>query len=59
MTHRLAERPDHGPVPVILISTRSEEDLADLIADCPTLGFIPKSELTAAAIQRLLNPAAA
>ena len=41
-------------VPVILISTRDEDDLADLIADCPSLGFVPKSELSADAIHRLL-----
>jgi DNA-binding NarL/FixJ family response regulator len=42
------------PVPVILISTRAEDDLADLIADCPVLGFVPKSELSADALYRLL-----
>jgi DNA-binding NarL/FixJ family response regulator len=42
------------PVPVILISARAEDDLADLIADCPALGFVTKSELSAKAIHRLL-----
>ncbi len=41
-------------VPVILISTRAEDDLADLISGCPVSGFVPKSELSAAAIQRVL-----
>jgi DNA-binding NarL/FixJ family response regulator len=48
----------HGrPGPVILISTRAEEDLADLIVQCPALGFIPKSDLSAAAIHGVLEAA--
>jgi DNA-binding NarL/FixJ family response regulator len=38
---------------VILISTRAEEDVTDLIADCPAAGFIPKSDLSASAILRI------
>jgi DNA-binding NarL/FixJ family response regulator len=56
LTHRLAGRPARDAVPVILISGRSEGDLIDLIADCPILGFIGKSELTATAIERLMDP---
>ena len=45
-----------GPVPpVILISTYAEEDYADLIADSPAVGFLPKAALSAAAIHRLLH----
>jgi two-component system, NarL family, nitrate/nitrite response regulator NarL len=55
LTHRLADFPTSAGVPVILISTRSEEDLTDLLAECPILGFIPKSELSAAAIRRLMG----
>lgn len=40
---------------VILISTRSEADLADLTTDIPAAGFIAKSELSAAAIRRLVS----
>jgi CheY-like chemotaxis protein len=40
---------------VILISTYAEEDLADLIEQAPVAGFLPKSELSASAIQRLLR----
>jgi DNA-binding NarL/FixJ family response regulator len=40
---------------VILISTHSEEDLADLIAESPAAGFLPKSELSADAIRRFLD----
>jgi len=39
----------------ILISTHSEADFADLIADSPAAGFLPKSELSASAIYRTLN----
>lgn len=45
---------EDGPV-VILISTRSEADFADLIADSPAAGFVPKSELSASAIERILE----
>ncbi len=40
--------------PVILISTHSAEDLEDLIAASPAVGFLPKSELGAEAILSLL-----
>ena len=45
---------DSGSV-VILISTRSEADLAPLIDGVPAAGFVPKSELSAAAIRRLVS----
>jgi DNA-binding NarL/FixJ family response regulator len=38
----------------ILISTREEADFADLIAASPAIGFLPKSDLSAAAIDQLL-----
>ena len=40
---------------VILISTHAEDDLADLIAESPAIGFLPKSELSAAAIRGMLQ----
>jgi DNA-binding NarL/FixJ family response regulator len=40
---------------LILISTQAEADFADLIAATPAAGFVPKSELSAAAIRRLLG----
>jgi RNA polymerase sigma-70 factor (ECF subfamily) len=43
--------------PCILISTHSETDYAELIADSPAIGFLGKSELSAEAIQRLLAAA--
>lgn len=42
----------------ILISTRSEQDYQDLIADSPAVGFLPKTALSAHAILDLLDDAA-
>jgi DNA-binding NarL/FixJ family response regulator len=39
----------------ILISTHGEQDYAELIAASPAIGFLPKSALSAAAIQHLLD----
>ena len=53
---RLRETP--GPVPnVILISTHDERAFAELIARSPALGFLPKTELSGAAIRRMLASA--
>ena len=40
---------------VVLISARSEEDLRDLIAESPAIGFVAKSRLSAPAILGLLG----
>jgi CheY-like chemotaxis protein len=40
---------------VILISTHPEEDLADLIAGSPAVGFLQKGELSADAVRRLVD----
>ena len=40
---------------VILISTRSAEDFADLIAGSPAAGFLTKGELSARAIRRIVD----
>lgn len=43
------------PAPsVILISTHSEQDFADMIAASPALGFVPKFALSPTAITELL-----
>jgi DNA-binding NarL/FixJ family response regulator len=39
---------------VILISTHDAEDFIELIAQSPAAGFLPKVELSATAIRRLL-----
>jgi DNA-binding NarL/FixJ family response regulator len=38
---------------VVLISTRAEEDVAELIAASPAAGFLAKTDLSAAAVCRI------
>lgn len=45
----------NGGIAVILTSTSAAADYADLIADNPAAGFLPKAELSAAAIRRILG----
>jgi len=52
----LAAMPD-APA-VVLISSRTEDDLGSLIADAPVRGFIPKAALTGAAVTTLLEAGA-
>ena len=40
---------------LIMISTHAGEDYAELIAESPVVGFLPKAELSAAAITRILG----
>lgn len=40
---------------LIMISTHAGADYADLIAESPASGFLPKAELSAAAIRRILG----
>ena len=47
---QLATTSDGSPRRTILTSTRSESDLAELVAVTPVLGFISKDELSAGAI---------
>ncbi len=42
-------------IPVIMTSTSAEADYADLVAESPVAGFLPKAELSAAGIRRLLG----
>jgi CheY-like chemotaxis protein len=53
LARRIAEAPT--PLPVILISTRSEDDLAELIQASPALGYLSKAYLSAPAVQNLLD----
>ena len=56
LARRLVERSVRGaPAIVILISTESEDDFSELIEASPARGFVHKSELSAAAILRLLS----
>jgi DNA-binding NarL/FixJ family response regulator len=45
-------------VPVILISAYAENDLRELLADSPAIGFLSKSVLSRAAIDALLADSA-
>ena len=55
LTRRLVERDSAGAPAVILISTHSESDFADLIVESPARGFLPKSDLSVVAIHRILE----
>jgi DNA-binding NarL/FixJ family response regulator len=55
LARRLAGNRGGGAPAVILISTHSEADFADLIADSPAAGFVPKPELSADAILRIVD----
>jgi DNA-binding NarL/FixJ family response regulator len=57
LARRLAGTPERPGAPSILISTHDGGDFATLIAASPAIGFLPKSELSAEAIQRLLTEA--
>ena len=46
---------DEGAPTVILISTHAETDFAELIEEAPVAGFVPKAELSARAIRRLVG----
>ena len=54
VVRRLVQSIDTAGLRTILISTHDETDYAQLIADSPAIGFLPKSELSAAAIGQLL-----
>ena len=55
LARRLAGHDRDGGSAVILISTRSAADFADLIAESPAAGFLPKTELSAHAIRRIVG----
>ena len=52
LTRRLV---DELRTPVVLISTRAEDDYADLVATSPAVGFLSKSQLSARALRGLLS----
>ncbi len=55
LAETLQDIDDWSPVPVILISTHAEPDLADLIETSPAIGFLAKSALSAGAITAALD----
>ena len=42
---------------MIMISTHAGEDYAELITESPAAGFLPKAELSATAVRRMLGTA--
>lgn len=59
LVRRLTEDSRSEEATVILISSHSEADLAELIAGSPAAGFLPKTELSAPAIRRIVDSRAA
>ena len=55
LVRRLAGTSDEAGVSTILTSTRAEEELAEVVAVTPVLGFISKSDLSGSAIHDLLD----
>ncbi len=55
LARRLAGSDGSPAGSIILISTHAEDEFAELIEASPAVGFISKSELTAAAIERLIE----
>ena len=53
LARQLAEQDGHAQR-VVLISAYPERDFADMIADSPAIGFVPKPELSAARIGAVL-----
>jgi two-component system response regulator EvgA len=45
----------NGPVDVVLTSSRDRSDYGSLLAETPARGFVPKGELSGAAIAALLE----
>ena len=55
LAQMLAQDGDDGTAPVIMISARAETDYTELIAESPAAGFLPKAELSAEEIGRILG----
>ena len=55
LARQLAGDDTAQPIQIIMISTHAEEDLTDLLAASPAIAFLPKWELSAAAVHGLLQ----
>jgi DNA-binding NarL/FixJ family response regulator len=55
LARRLVEHDLGRDAAVVLISTRAEDDVAELVAASPAAGFVPKSALSASAIRRIVD----
>jgi two-component system nitrate/nitrite response regulator NarL len=51
----LAWRLNERGIAVVMISTHSVADLADLLLESPARGFLPKSQLSATAVRELVE----
>jgi DNA-binding NarL/FixJ family response regulator len=54
LARQLAEANGNHPK-MVLVSAHPEDEFADLIAESPAVGFLAKSELSAASLSKLLN----
>jgi DNA-binding NarL/FixJ family response regulator len=55
LARHLAKRNGAAAAVIIMISTAAEADYEDLIAESQAAGFLPKTELSAAGIRRILG----
>ena len=55
LTEQLVDRHPWLGSRVVLISTRAEDDFADLIETSPAVGFLAKSQLSADAVRSLVS----
>lgn len=51
----LARQLDASGATVVMISTHSEADIQDLIPETGVAGFVPKADLSARAVERILE----
>jgi CheY-like chemotaxis protein len=54
VARRLTRPPGRTTPRVVLISTHTEEDFAELVAGSPAVGFLSKSQLSRSALDQLL-----
>jgi two-component system, NarL family, nitrate/nitrite response regulator NarL len=57
LARRLAADGSNNKSTVIMISTHAEADVAGLVAGGPAAGFLPKAELSASAVRRVVATA--
>ncbi len=55
LARRLADDDPGKETVIVLISTRAEADIVDLIAESPAAGFLSKADLSASAIRRIMD----
>ena len=55
LTRRLVDSLPHLHMRVVLISTRGEDDYADMVKASPAIGFLSKSHLSARTLGELLS----